>query len=100
MSGSLFVSFLRFNPFEDGDSSERVSLRDAETTMSLNVDDYAQALRTNLYGGDLEIATLALLFQLKVSVYSHFHWKGVWERQIPEVHVQASEAENPEGGEK
>ena len=67
--------------------------------MSLNVQDYAEALRNNLYGGDLEIATLAWLFKLKVSVYSHYQWKCSGDELRPEVHVQLSEAEDPEGGE-
>jgi hypothetical protein len=93
-----FCLFFRFNPFDDGDSSELASLRDA-ATISLNVHDYAESLRTNLYGGDLEIATLAWLFKLKVSVYSHYQWKGSCDELRPEVHVQESEADDPEGGE-
>jgi hypothetical protein len=94
----MFFCFFRFNPFDDGDSSELTSLRD-EATISLNVRDYAESLRTNLYGGDLEIATLAWLFKIKVSVYSHYQWKGSCDELRPEVHVQESDADDPEGGE-
>ena len=92
---SRFIFCLRFNPFDDGDLEQPV--RDS-APISLNLQDYTQAVRSNLYGGDLEIATLAWLFKLKVSVYSHYQWKGSCDKLCPEVHVQDSEADNPDGG--
>ena len=65
---SRFVSCQRFNPFDDGDL-EQMSLRNAPT-MSMNVTGYAEVLRTKLYGGDLEIATLAWLFASNGGLWS------------------------------
>ena len=95
---SRFVSCQRFNPFDDGDL-EQTSLRTSQKA-SMHVTEYSEALRMNLYGGDLEIATLAWLFKLKVHVYSHYQWKASSHSDVlrPEVHVQESEAEDPEGG--
>jgi hypothetical protein len=92
-----FVSCYRFNPFDD-DEDEQTSQRTA-ASQKMNITGYAEAVKRNLYGGDLEIATLAWLFKLKVYVYSHYLWRGSCSEELhPEVHVQESEAQDPEGG--
>jgi hypothetical protein len=94
---TYFVSCYRFNPFDD-DEDEQTSQRTA-ASQKMNITGYAEAVRKNLYGGDLEIATLAWLFKLKVYVYSHYLWRGSCSEELhPEVHVQESEAQDPEGG--
>jgi hypothetical protein len=94
---TYFVSCYRFNPFDD-DDDEQTSQRMA-ASQKMNITGYAEAVRKNLYGGDLEIATLAWLFKLKVYVYSPYLWRGSCSEELhPEVHVQESEAQDPEGG--
>jgi hypothetical protein len=52
----------------------------------MNLAEYADALRSNLYGGDLEICIFIWLFKLKVFVFNSHQWNGEGDKLAPAVH--------------
>ena len=89
---------MAYNPFhtDDGQSCD-VPRRDGDPRMFTTA-TYADALRTTLYGGDIELALIAWLFKLKIFVFSALEWRGLQRELSPAIHCAPEEFENPEGG--
>ena len=73
-----------YSPFEDGECKDTLQ-RDG-TYSKMNLAEYADALRSNLYGGDLEICIFVWLFKLKVFVFNSHQWNGEGDKLAPDVH--------------
>jgi hypothetical protein len=90
------VPGMLYNPFDtecaDGDVLQR-----GGDPRNFTVESYADALRTTLYGGDIEIALTVWLFKLKIFVFSALQWNGRQTFLTPAIHVHP-ECESPEGG--
>jgi hypothetical protein len=91
------VPGMLYSPFEseDGQSCD-VERRNGDPRM-FTLTTYADALRTTIYGGDIEIALIAWLFKLKIFLFSAWQWRGHQRELSPSIHV-APECEDPEGG--
>ena len=73
-----------YSPFEDGQCKETLQ-RDG-SYKQMNLAEYADGLRSNLYGGDLEICIFVWLFKLKVFVFNSHQWNGEGDKLAPAVH--------------
>ena len=77
-----------YEPFENGKCKDTLQ-RDG-TYLEMNLAQYAHALRSTLYGGDLEICIFVWLFKMKVFVFNAHQWDGEGDKLCPAVHEFSS----------